>query len=72
MSLEEWISKHEPQDVTGGISIQGMFDTALDGIPAKRLSIFGFDHEGIDIVSSYNGCIYYLSFTDSNPNDAEA
>ncbi|MDD5451625.1 MAG: hypothetical protein PHT49_06995 [Desulfovibrionales bacterium] len=72
LSLEEWISKHEPQDVTGGSLIQEVFDTTLDGIPAQRLSIFGFDHEGIDIVLPYNGYIYYLSFTGSNPNDAEA
>lgn len=72
LSLEEWIGKHEPQDVTGGSLIQEMSDTTLDGNPAQRLSIFGFDHEGIDIVSLYNGYIYYLSFTGSNPNDAEA
>jgi hypothetical protein len=72
LNLEEWVSKHEPQDVTGGSLIQEMSDTTLDGRPAKRLSIFGFDHEGLDIVSPYNGYIYYLSFTGSNPNDAEA
>jgi hypothetical protein len=69
LTLEQWISKHEPQDVTGGSLIQDISDRTRGGKPAKRLSIFGFDHEGIEIVTLLKGYIYSLHFTGSNPND---
>ena len=69
IELEHWIRMHEPQDVTGGSLIQGISDTRIGGHPAKRLSIFGFDHEGIDIVARHEGHIYYVTFTGRNPND---
>lgn len=69
LPLEQWIDEHEPQDVTGGSLIQDISDVVLNGKEAKRLSIFGFDHEGIDIVTLHKGYIYYLNFTGNNPND---
>jgi len=69
LSLEQWIEKHEPQDVTGGSLIQGILDTTLNEILAKKLSIFGFDHEEIEIVTLYEGNIYSLIFAGINPND---
>jgi len=69
LSLERWIDEHEPQDVTGGSLIQDISDVILSGKEAKRLSIFGFDHEGIEIVTLYKGYVYSLLFTGSNPND---
>ena len=71
LPLEQWIDEHEPQDVTGGSLIQDISDAILSGKPAKRLSIFGFDHEGIEIVSLHKGYVYSLNFTGSNPNDPE-
>lgn len=71
LSLEQWIDEHEPQDVTGGSLIQDISDVILTGKEAKRLSIFGFDHEGIEIVTLHEGNIYSLHFTGSNPNDPE-
>lgn len=69
LSFEQWIDKHEPQDVTGGSLIQDISDTILCGKQAKRLSIFGFDHEEIEIVTFHKEYIYSLSFTGSTPND---
>jgi len=69
LTLEQWIDEHEPQDVTGGSLIQDISDRTLGRKPAKRLSIFGFDHEGIEIVTLHKGYIYSLNFTGSNPND---
>jgi len=71
LPLEQWIVEHEPQDVTGGSLIQDISDAILNGKPAKRLSIFGFDHEGIEIVTLHKGYNYSLIFTGSNPNDPE-
>jgi len=69
LSLEQWIEKHEPQDVTGGSLIQDISDISLCGEPAKRLSIFGFDHEEIEIVILYKGKVYSIIFAATNPND---
>lgn len=71
LNLEQWIRYHEPRDVTGGSLIQGISDTIVDGRVVKKLSIFGFDHEGIAIVLLYKGNICDISFAGSNPNDAE-
>jgi len=69
LSLELWIAKHEPQDVTGGSLIQDVSEINLGGEPAKRLSIFGFDHEEIEIVTLHQGKIYSVIFAGTNPND---
>ena len=69
--MEKWIDQNEPQDVTGCSLVQEMSARTLDGIPAMQMSIFGFDHEEIGVISFYNGHIYSISFAGRNPNDAE-
>lgn len=72
LSLEQWIRKNEPTDISGGSLIMGISDTTVDGKPAKKLSIFGFDHEGIEIVFLHRGIIYSIGFTGDAPCDPEA
>jgi hypothetical protein len=69
LDLREWIEKNEPQDITGGSLLQDVSDITLSGKPGKRLSIFGFDHEIIEIVIPHKELIYSLSFAGNNPND---
>jgi hypothetical protein len=69
LGLGEWIEKNEPQDITGGSLLQDVSDISLSGKPGKRLSIFGFDHEIIEIVMLYKELIYSLNFAGNNPND---
>jgi hypothetical protein len=71
LNLEQWVKENEPQTVTGSSLIQGISETNLSGEPAKRLSIFGFDHERIEVVSLCRGYIYVMDFAWDNPNDAE-
>ncbi|MDI6776357.1 MAG: hypothetical protein QMD03_03810 [Syntrophales bacterium] len=71
VSLAQWIGKNEPTDISGGSLIQKISAVRLNGKPAKRLSIFGFDHEGINIVALYRGYIYSIDFTGNNPSDRE-
>jgi hypothetical protein len=71
LPLDEWISEHEPTDVTGGSLIQATADTTLGGNPAKLLLIFAFDHEAIEVLYSREGRTYRVSFAGENPNDPE-
>jgi hypothetical protein len=72
LSLEEWVEKLEIEDVIGGNLIQGQALEDLDGKSAIRLSIFGFDHEGIAVIGTDEKAhIYFISFTGRNPNDSE-
>lgn len=71
LNLEQWIKKNEPQTVTGSSLIEEISGTILNGKPAKRLSIFGFDHERIEVISLYKGYIYVIGFAWDNPNDSE-
>jgi len=45
------------QDITGGSLIQSSFETELGGYPAAHLSIFGFDHEIVAIVTERDGSL---------------
>ncbi len=71
LNLEQWIKKNEPQTVMGSSLIREISETTLNGKPAKRLSIFGFDHERIEVISLYKGYIYRIGFAWDNPNDTE-
>lgn len=44
-------------------------EIALNGIPAKQYSAFGFDHQQETIVFLYKKHIYYIAFAESDPND---
>lgn len=69
--LEQWLKDNEPADVLGGSLVQSTVDMALDGVPAKRLSIFAFDHEEMQIVALHEGRICSLDFAGHNPNDPD-
>jgi hypothetical protein len=71
LGLDEWIEKNTPRDIEGGSLIQGTSKTVLDGQPASRLSIFGFDREVINVVALRDGRVFELSYTGENPNDPD-
>lgn len=69
--LKRWVERDELKDITGGSLIEEVRDTTLDGKPAKRLGIFMFDHQGIEIIALHKGRVFILSFAGGNPNDPE-
>ena len=69
LNFEKWIQQNEPQDVSGGSLIQDISDMVLDGKPAKKLSIFGFDQEIIEIIVIRGGSVYSMVFSGENPNN---
>ena len=71
LSLAQWLEKNEPQDVEGGSLVQEVSDVRLAGCPAKRLSIFGFDHEQLEIDFIYKGHVLSITYTGQNPNDPQ-
>jgi hypothetical protein len=72
LGLEAWLANNEPQDVTGGSLVQDASDVVIDGRPARKLSVFGFDHEEILIAFSYGPYIIHIDFAGRNPNDPDA
>lgn len=70
-TLEMWIDKNKPKAASGVNLLRGLSDEVLDSNPAKRLSIFGFDREIIEVVVLNNGQVYKLSFDGDNPNDLD-
>lgn len=72
LALDQWVDALKIEDVTGGDLIQERNPAVLGGMPAVRLSIFGFDHEEIAVIAAgKEGCIYYISFAGTNPNDPQ-
>jgi|GEM_PF-1977309 len=72
LGLEEWLRRNEPRDVTGGSLVQDRTDVTVDGRPAVRLSVFGFDREVVLIVLRHEKRIFRFDFSGRNPNDPEA
>ena len=71
LSLAQWLEKNEPQDVEGGSLVQEVSDVLLAGRPAKKLSIFGFDHEQLQIVLIYKKHVLSITYAGQNPNDPQ-
>jgi len=72
LGLEDWVQALRIEDVSGGDLIQGKMPAVMGGKAAIRLSIFGFDHEEINVVgASDERYIYNLCFTGATPNDPE-
>ena len=71
LTLEEWARNYRKESATGADLIQGVSDMTLDRKAAKRFSIFGFDHEAIEVVTMDKGNAYVLSFAGENPNDPD-
>jgi hypothetical protein len=70
--LDRWVENYDIEDVGGGSLIQEKTPTTLSGKPAYKLTVFGFDHQGTDIISTTdNGDILYISFEGKSPNDPE-
>jgi hypothetical protein len=70
LNLEQWVDGLKIEDVSGGDLIQERSPATISGKPAIRLSIFGFDHEEIAVISTRdNESIYFFSFAGRNPND---
>lgn len=69
-TLKNWVKNYRVEDVNGDNLIQVATETTLDGKPAFKLSIFGFDQEEIAIVScDRDGSIFLLEFTGFTRND---
>jgi len=71
LSFEQWINRNEYKHASGDSSVKGISAITMNGKAAKKLSIFGFDHEEIEIIIFYKKYIYNLNFTGKNPNDTE-
>lgn len=71
ITLDEWVKNYKRESATGANLIEEISDTTVSDLPAKRLSIFAFDHEDIEIVTTAGENIYILNFSGDNPNDSE-
>ncbi len=65
LSLEQWADEIEVDDV------MDESESELDGHRALRFSVFGYDHTIIEILSVFEGRLYYISFSGANPNDPD-
>jgi hypothetical protein len=66
LTLDQWITSTQPPDYSYIVENVG---TKLDGVKAKKLSIFHFDHNSTAIVTSHKGYIYSLGYRESKGND---
>ena len=71
LRLEDWIKGYKRESATGADLIQEIIDTTLDGKAAKRVSVFGFDHTELLIITVNSGMIYILAFDDAGLNDPD-
>jgi hypothetical protein len=58
-------------DVHDDSLVTGAEETVLAGRPAKRFSVFSFDHTEIIVAFIHDGKIYEIRHAGSNPNDPD-
>jgi hypothetical protein len=71
LSLDEWIGSYRVESATGASLIRDVTDTTISGEPAKKLVIFGFDHQDTELIVARNGKIHTVTHATRNPNDPE-
>ena len=67
--IDQWADNYLAEDYEDDSLIQETTNAVLDGKPAKKFTLFMFDHQGIELVTVHNGQVYQLIYAGSNPND---
>ena len=67
--IDQWSENYHAEDDEDDSLIQETTNAVLDGKPAKKFTLFMFDHQGIELVTVHNGQVYQLIYAGSNPND---
>lgn len=71
LDLNGWIEENKPKDPTGGSLVQKIEDVLVSGLPAKKMTVFVFDHEEIILLIQKDSFIYELRYTGNTPNDTK-
>jgi hypothetical protein len=71
LGLEDWLSGYKQPTGTDANMVREVTDTTFAGRPAKRLSMFAFGHEDIEILLDEEGMVLSFFFVGKNPNDPE-
>ena len=67
--IDQWSDNYLAEDYEDDSLIQETTNAVLDRKPAKKFTLFMFDHQGIELVTVHNGQVYQLIYAGSNPND---
>jgi len=64
-----WVKEYEYSDSTAFNPVQEVTDTVVSGRPAKKATLFNFDHTGQELILKHKHGVMLISYEGQNPND---
>ena len=64
-----WVKEYEYSDSTDFNPVQEVKDTVVSGRPAKKATLFNFDHTGQELILQNKHGVMLISYEGQNPND---
>jgi len=68
-TFAQWIKEYEYSDSTDFNPVQEVKDTVVSGRPAKKATLFNFDHTGQELILKHKHGVMLISYEGQNPND---
>ena len=68
-TFAQWMKEYESTDTTDFNPVEQVIDTVISGQPAKKATLFNFDHTGQELILKNKHGVMLISYEGQNPND---
>lgn len=68
-TFDQWVKEYEYSDTTDFNPVEQVKDTVVSGRPAKKATLFNFDHTGQELILKNKHGVMLISYEGQNPND---
>lgn len=68
-TFAQWMKEYEASDTTDFNPVEQVIDTTVSGHPAKKATLFNFDHIGQELILKHKYGVMLVSYEGQNPND---
>ncbi len=68
-TFAQWMKEYEASDTTDFNPVEQVIDTIVSGRPAKKATLFNFDHTGQELILKHKNGVMLFSYEGQNPND---
>lgn len=68
-TFTQWMKEYEASDTTDFNPVEQVIDTIVSAQPAKKATLFNFDHTGQELILKHKYGVLLISYEGQNPND---
>jgi len=68
-TFNQWMKEYEASDTNDFNPVEQVIDTTVSGRPAKKATLFNFDHTGQELILKHKKGVMLISYEGQNPND---